>query len=179
MALSLWLCLATQFATTAPYASALGLEDPLLRLKRHYSYDTDTYQAYRYIEEHSEPRDKVMAFAVFQTYPLQRTAFVDFKWKKPIFLEWASHCQTAEQLAHKLHEEGVEYFLYQQWEAKAMSKMEKDFKLEGMPVLEYRRFFEYYVRPVAVFGNSMVCRIQPEPHHEPTVWQQVPGLEGL
>jgi hypothetical protein len=166
--LSLWLCLSTQLTTTAPYASALGLEDNLYRLKRHYSYSTDTFSAYHFIEAHSDPYDKVMAFAVWQTYPLERTAFVDFKWKKPIFLEWASHCQTAEQLAQKLHEEGVRYFLYQRWEAGAMSKMEKDFQLTGMPVSEYERFWQWFMEPALEGENSIVYRVRTTPsevHH--------------
>ncbi len=176
-ALSFWLCLSAQLTTTAPYASALGLEDPLLRLKRHYTYDTDTYTAYRFIENHSDPRDKVMAFAVFQTYPLQRTAYVDFKWKRPIFLQWASRCQTAEQLAQKLHEEGVEYFLYQQWEATAMSRMERDFTLEGMPVQEYVRFWECFMEPVERGENSIVYKIRKTQLKKPRKLDQLPGLQ--
>ena len=176
LALSFWLCLSTQLNTTAPYASALGLEDPLLRLKRHYTYDTDTYAAYRFIESHSDPADKVMAFGVWQTYPLQRTAFVDFKWKKPIFLDWASHCRTAGQLAQKLHEEGVTYFLYQQWEARAMSKMEKDFKLEVMSSQEYLRFWQFYTEPVLRGDNTSVYLIRNVPLAQPRVLDQVPGL---
>jgi len=182
---SLWLCFSAQLTTTAPYASALGLEDPLLRLKRHYTYSTDTYAAYRFVENHSEPLDKVMAFAVFQTYSLQRTAFVDFKWKKPIFLDWASHCQTAEQLAKKLREEGIRYFLYQQWEAAAMSKLEKDFKLEGMPVSEYTRFWRFFVDPVkyenmsaGYHENSLVYLVRTTPRTDPIKMViTLPGLQ--
>jgi len=175
--LSLWLCFSAQLTTTAPYASALGLEDPLLRLKRHYSYSLDTYNAYKGIEEHSDVKDKVLAFAVFQTYPLNRTAFVDFKWKRPVFLQWASQCQTAEQLAKRLREEGVRYFLYQKWEAEAMSKVEKDFKFEGMPVSEYVRFWQYYMEPVGVFGNSFVYQVRSAPLEKARYLDQLPGLQ--
>jgi len=158
--ISVWLSFSTQLGTTAPYASALGLEDPLLRLKRHYSLSTETYEAYRFIESHSDPADKVMAFAVWQTYPLQRMAFVDFKWKRPILLEWATHCHTAEQLAQKFHEEGVAYFLFQRWETDAMSKVERDFKLEGMPLPEYKRFWGTFLEPVLRGENVTVYRVR-------------------
>jgi len=175
--LSLWLCLSAQWTVTAPYASALGLEDPLLRLKRQYTYDTDTYRAYRFIESHSDPWDKVVAFAVFQTYPLQRMTFVDFKWKRPIFLQWASQCRTAEQLSRKLREEGVRYFLYQRWEATAMSKLEKDFNLEGMPVQEYRRFWQLFMEPVEGGENTTVYEIRRMPLETPRQIDQLPGLQ--
>lgn len=175
--LSLWLCLSAQWTATAPYASALGLEDPLLRLKRNYTYDTDTYTAYRFIEAHSDPWDKVIAFAVFQTYPLQRTTFVDFKWKRPIFLQWVSQCRTAEQLAGKLHEEGVKYFLYQRWEAMTMSRLEKDFNLEGMSVQEYRRFWQFFMEPVEMGGNTTVYEVRKAPLEKPRQLDQLPGLQ--
>ncbi len=178
VALSFWLCLSAQLTTTAPYASALGLEDPLLRLKRHYSYDLDTYSAYKGIEDHSDSKDKVLAFAVFQTYPLQRIAFVDFKWKRPIFFQWASHCKTAEELAMVLQKEGVRYFLYQEWEAGAMSHEEKDFKLEGMPVSEYVRFWKYFMDPVGIYENSFVFAVRLEPRLEPQKVELLPGFEG-
>lgn len=175
--LSFWLCLSAQLNSTAPYASALGLEDPFLRLKRQYTYDTDVYRAYSYIQNHSDPRDKVMAFAVWQTYPLERTAFVDFKWKKPIFLDWASHCKTAEQLAKKLHEEGIAFFLYQEFEAKAMSKMEKDFELDGMPVSEYEKFWMFYMEPIPIGENSTVYGVRSTPLENPRKLKQLPGLQ--
>ncbi|HTC19660.1 MAG TPA: hypothetical protein VK859_02360, partial [bacterium] len=170
--------LSAQLTTTAPYAVALGLEDPLLRLKRHYSYDLDTYAAYKGIEDHSDPKDKVVAFAVFQTYPLQRIAFVDFKWKRPVFLQWASHCKTAEELAAVLKKEGVRYFLYQKWEAGAMSRQEKDFNLEGMPVSEYARFWRYFMDPVGSYENSFVYEVRFKPRSEPQSLKPLPGFEG-
>jgi hypothetical protein len=175
--ISLWLCFSAQLTATSPYAAALGLEDPLLRLKKHYTYSTDTYAAYRYIEEHSEPKDKVIAFGVFQTYPLQRMAFVDFKWKRPIFLQWASQCRTAEQLARLLHREGVRYFLYQKWEAIQMSKVEKDFNLVGLPISEYARFWSYYMDPVAKYENSFVYEVRVRPLVVPRKLSQLPGLQ--
>jgi hypothetical protein len=178
MALSFWLCLSAQLTTTAPYAVALGLENPLLRLKRHYSYDLDTYAAYKGIEEHSDPKDKVVAFAVFQTYPLQRIAFVDFKWKRPVFLQWASQCKTAEELAAVLKKEGVRYFLYQKWEAGAMSREEKDFNLEGMPVSEYIRFWRYFMDPIGIYENSFVYAVRFKPRSQPQRLEQLPGFEG-
>ena len=174
--LSLWLCFSAQFVTTAPYASALGLEDPLLRLKRHYSYNRDTYNAYKGIEDHSNPKDKVIAFAVFQTYPLNRIAFVDFKWKKPIFFQWASQCHTAEQLVMLLRREGVRYFLFQQKEAEAMSKVENDFSLRGMPITEYERFWRYYMKPVGIFENSLVFETLNEPLAIPQIIPSLPGV---
>ena len=153
------------------------MEDSLNRLKRHYTYDLDTYSAYRFIEDHSDPCDKVVAFAVFQTYPLERTTFVDFKWKRPIFLKWASSCSTAEELAGILRKKGVTYFLYQQWEATTMSKMEKDFSLEGMPVSEYLRFWESFMEPVAEYENTTVYRVLRQARSMPRKLQQVPGLQ--
>ena len=176
--LSFWLCLSAQLTTTAPYASALGMENPLLRLKRHYSYDLDIYSAYNGIEDHSDPKDKVVAFAVFQTYPLQRITFVDFKWKRPIFLGWASRCKTAEELAMVLKKEGVRYFLYQKWEAGAMSREEKDYKLEGMPVAEYVRFWKYFMDPVGVYENSFVYAVRFKPRLVPLKIKFLPGFEG-
>jgi len=176
-ALSLWLCLSAQFTATAPYAVALGMEDPALRLKRHYTKDLDTYAAYRGIKEHSEPKDKVIAFGVFQTYLLDRISFVDFKWKRPIFLQWAAQCRTAEQLAELLHKEGVRYFLYQNWEAVQMSKVEKDFNLVGLPVSEYVRFWRYYMEPVGKYENSFVYGVLTVPLAVPRKLNQLPGLQ--
>jgi hypothetical protein len=176
--LSLWLCLSAQLMTTAPYASALGLEDPLLRLKRNYSYDLDIYTAYKGIEDHSDPKDKILAFAVFQTYPLQRIAFVDFKWKRPVFLQWASRCKTAEELAVVLKKEGVRYFLYQRCEAGAMSREEKDFNLEGMPVSEYVKFWRYFMDPIGIYENSFVYSARFEPRLKPQKIEILPGFEG-
>jgi hypothetical protein len=161
--LSLWLMVSAQLTATAPYFSALGLEDPLNRLKRHYSRDLGTFSAYRFIENNSDVHDKVMAFSVFQTYQLQRVAFVDFKWKMPIFLKWASFCKTAEELAFIFKKEGVAYFLYQDWEAGVMSKMEKDFKLEGLPTSEYDRFWKCFMEPAAEFGNAYVYHVLDRP----------------
>ncbi len=175
-ALSLWLCLSAQLTTTAPYASALGLEDPQVRLKKHYSYDFDTYTAFRGIEAHSEPRDKVVAFAVFQTYYLNRTAFVDFKWKMPIFLRWASKCQTAEGLSSVLKKEGVVYFLYQRGEAEAMSKLEKDFRLEGMPQKEYERFWSLFMEQVYQGRNCLVYKVLDKPSIKPWPLTCLPGV---
>lgn len=176
-ACSLWLCLSAQLQTTAPYASALGLEDNLARLKRNYTYDSDTYAAYRFIEDHSDPWDRVVAFAVFQTYPLRRITFVDFKWKRPLFLQWASDCKTAQQLADLLHQKGVAYFLYQEWEAAAMSRLERDFDLQGMPKAEYVRFWRYYTEPAAVYENSTVYRVRATPLGSPRKLDQLPGLQ--
>jgi hypothetical protein len=165
--LSLWLMVSAQLTVTAPYASALGLEDPLQRLRRHYSSDFGTFSAYQFIENNSDSSDKIMAFAVFQTYPLQRTAFIDFKWRMPIFLKWASSCRTAEELAAVLKKQGVSYFLFQEQEASAMSKKEKDFRLEGMPLSEYDRFWKYFMEPVADFGNACVFRSLVRPSTTP------------
>lgn len=174
--ISVWLCLSAQWTTTTPYASALGMESPLARLQRHYSYGSSVYAAYRDMERHSQPRDKVMAFAVFQTYPLDRMAFVDFKWKRPIFLEWATQCGTAERLAKKLREEGVEFFLYQAWEAGKMSRVEKDFDLPGMDPSEYRRFWDQFMEPVGLYENCTVYRVRTAPAKGPSIAAPVPGI---
>jgi len=171
-----WLCLSAQATATAPYASALGLEDPERRLKRHYSYDPRATGAYRFIEERSDPRDKVLAFAVFQAYPLERTTFVDFKWKRPVFLEWASRCDQAGQLASCLRKEGVEWFLYQRWEAKAMSKVGTGFHLERMSTDEYARFWRTYMEPVGAGGNIRVFRLRKNPLWIPMEVGEMPYL---
>jgi len=175
--LSLWLCASAQLKNTLPYASALGLEDPLKKLKRNYLVDLDTYCAYRDIEDNSSPRDKILAFGVYLTYPLQRTAFVDFSWKKPIFLKWASSCRTAEQLAKILQKEGVGYFLYQKNEAMMMSGREKDFQLEGMPVTEYIRFWRFFMEPIAQYENTFAYRVFVKPRTVPVNLAQLPGLQ--
>jgi hypothetical protein len=175
--LSLWMCISAQLTSTAPYASALGLEDSLKRLKRHYSFNMDTYSGYKTIELNSDTKDKTVAFAVFQTYPFHRTAFVDFKWKKPIFLQWASGCKTAEQLAEILRKEGVDYFLYQRWEATAMSKIENDFNLVGMPVSEYVRFWQYFAEPTVEYENTFVYHMRHIPLSKSRKLRQLPGLE--
>jgi hypothetical protein len=104
-------------------------------------------------------------------------AFVDFKWKKPIFLDWAAHCRTAEQLAEKLHEEGVRYFLYQEWEARAMSHVEKDFSLEGMPIQEYVRFWQLFMEPEEKYKNSSIYEVRTTPMRTPRKLFQLPGLQ--
>jgi hypothetical protein len=174
---SFWMVWVAQLNTTNPYGCALGFQDPLTRFKRNYDVDFDTFSAYEAIEKSSAPVDKSIAFAVYQTYPLRRTAFVDFFWKKPIFLNWASQCQTAGQLAEKLRREGVTCFLYQRLESALMSRKEKDFHLNGIPADEYARFWEYYTEPIGVFENSSVYRIRATPLSVPRKLIDLPGLE--
>ncbi|HET9869872.1 MAG TPA: hypothetical protein VFR02_05190, partial [bacterium] len=171
---SVW---AAQSRVTRPYGYALGFQDPMDRLKKNYSMDFDTFSAYEAVEKNSGPRDKTMAFGVFQTYPLRRGAFVDFFWKKPIFLQWASGCRTAGQLAEKLRREGVTTFLYQRAEAAYMSRKEKNFGLSGMPVQAYERFWARYTEPLAVFENSSLygIRASPLPQDRPLI--DLPGVE--
>ena len=176
IALSLWLCVSAQLTATAPYASALGLEDPLLRLKRNYSFDLDVYQAYRGIEAHSEVKDKVVAFAVFQTYPLDRIAFVDFKWKRPVFYQWVSRCKTAEELTRLMRKEGVRYFLFQKKEAAAMAKLERDFNWVGLPMGEYDRFWRNYMEPVGSYENTMVYELKDKALERTLDLSRAPGL---
>jgi hypothetical protein len=175
--LSLWLCLSAQWTSTFPYASALGLEEPLQRLTRNYSFGPDVYKAYRDIERDSGPRNKVLAFAVFQTYPLQRASYVDFFWRKPVFLEWASACGTAEQLADVLRRKGVTHFLYQRREAEAMSRGGKGFILEGMPEPEYVRFWRYYMDTIAEYDNVFVYRVRENPRAFPLNPSRIPGIQ--
>ncbi len=174
---SFWMVWVAQINTTLPYGCALGFQDPLTRLKRNYVMDFDTFSAYEAIEKSSAAVDKSMAFAVYQTYPLRRTAFVDFFWKQPIFFNWVSQCQTAGQLAEKLKREGVVCFLYQRSESAFMSKKEKDFHWSGMPIDEYTRFWEYYTEPIEIFENSSVYRILATPLPEPRKLTDLPGLE--
>ena len=174
---SIWLCLSAQWTATAPYASALGLENPLARLKRNYSMSGDTYAAYRVIENNSEPGDKAMAFGVFQTYPLRRMSYVDFFWKKPIFLQWAGSAGTAQGLAKRLKENGVDWFIYQKGEAVNASFREKDFSLEGMPEKEYARFWQYYADLVWSGDNSVVYRFREKPREKIGPLLQLPGLQ--
>ncbi len=174
---SMWLTVSAQLTTTAPYASALGLEEPLERLARNYSFNLDTYAAYRDIENNSGPADKVMTVGVFQTYPLRRMAFVDFNWKRPTLLEWASQCRTAEQLAQRFRREGVDWILYQKEEAIHSYGRNKDWKLEGIPEKEYLRFWMYFAEPVAQYDNSFVYRVRQKALDRPLLLQEVPGLQ--
>lgn len=174
---SFWLCLSAQFTSTAPYASALGLEGSIERLKRNYYYDWDTFAAYRQIEMNSDEKDKVLAFGLYQTYPLRRTAFVDFFWKQPIFLKWASSCRTAEDLASLLRKEGVSYFLYQKREAEFMYLKEKDFNLSGISELEYQRFWKYFMEPVFQGENTTLYKIRDTPSAIPAALSQLPGSQ--
>ncbi len=167
----------TQLQTTAPYASALGMEDPLLRLKRNYSFEMTTYDAYRVIEDHSRPQDRVLAFGVFQTYTLRRGSFVDFFWKQPMLLEWADQNSTAHELAVKLKEEGVDYILYQRQEAVQMSQREKGFNLGKMPEAHYVEFWRYYAEPLWVSENCLVYRINTEPAARPYPLLELPGIQ--
>ena len=175
--LSLWLCLSAQLSTTAPYASALGLEDPLKRLKRNYVINLDTFAAYRDIENQSGPWDKVVALGVFQSYPLQRTSFVDFYWKKPTLLRWASDCLTAEELAVRFKKEGALFVLYSREESIHSFDRNKNYQLEGMTEKEYLRFWSYFMQPVAEYENTFVYRVNQTPSAKPIVLHEVPGLQ--
>lgn len=174
---SIALTLLAQVQTTTPYASALGLEDSLIRLKRNYSFDLDTYCAYRTIEKISETQDKVLAFGVYQTYPLRRTTYVDFFWKKPILLKWAENCKLAGDLALKLREEGIQYIVYQREEASMMSGKEKNFNLTGMPEIQYVEFWKRYAEPVQRFDNCVVYRVGEIPTSTPIPLLDIPGLQ--
>jgi hypothetical protein len=169
--------LSAQIQTTAPYASCLGVEDPSLRLKRNYSFEMSTFDAYRALEDHSDSHDRVLAFGVFQTYPLQRISYVDFYWKKPTLLEWASPTTSAQGLALKLEEEGVEYILYQRQEAVLMSQREKGFALEGIPEDQYVEFWKNYAQPQFVSGNVVIYRIRTKPATRPYPLLELPGLQ--
>lgn len=175
--ISLWLMICAQWTSTAPYASALGLEDPFQRLGRNYSFNLDTYAAYRDIENNSVLTDKVMTLGVFQTYPLHRMAFVDFYWKRPTLLEWASQCRTAEQLAEKFRENGTDLILYQKEEAIHSYGRTKDWQLEGISEKEYLRFWSYFVEPISQYENSFVYRVRQTPLAKPLLLQEVPGLQ--
>jgi hypothetical protein len=174
---SLWLCLSAQLSTTAPYASALGLEDPLKRLERNYGFNQDIFAAYRDIESQSGPWDKVVALGVFQTYPLQRTSFVDFYWKKPTLLSWAGDCQTAEELAMRFKKEGALFVLYPREEAIHSFVRNKNYQLEGMREMEYLRFWSYFTQPVAEYENTFLYRVTQMPSTEPMILHEVPGLQ--
>lgn len=176
-ALSLWLCISAQLSTTAPYASALGLEDPLKRLERNYGFNLDTFAAYRDIENQSGPWDKVVALGVFQTYPLQRTSFVDFYWKKPTLLSWAGDCKTAEELAMRFKKEGALFVLYPREEAIHSFGRNKNYKLEGMTEQEYLRFWRCFMQPVAEYENTFVYRVTQTPSAKPMGFHEVPGLQ--
>ncbi len=171
------LTLFTQIQTTAPYATAIGMEDSLVRLKRNYSFNLDTYAAYREIENNSSPRDKVLAFGVFQTYPLCRMSYVDFFWKEPILFKWAASAQTAEGLARRLKEEGVKYILYQREEAVMMSGKEKGFEVTGIPEVSYIEFWKHYANPLLCLENCTVYLVEetPSPHSFPL--KDLPGLQ--
>jgi hypothetical protein len=175
--LAFWLCLCAQLNSTAPYYIALGGQDSLARLRQNYDFNFDTFSAYETIEKNSNDQDRTMAFAVYQTYPLKRSAYVDFFWKKPIFLEWASHCQTADQLAEQMKRKGVTTFLYQRLEAASMSVKEKYFILEGMPESEYIRFWKYYMEPMVIDENSVVYRVRQIPLDKPAPLTDLPGLQ--
>lgn len=175
--LSTALTILAQMQTTCPYSSALGMEDSLVRLQRHYSFNLDTYAAYREIENHSDESDKVLAFGVFQTYPLGRQSFVDFFWKKPILLKWAEGRKTAAGLALALREQGVSEVLYQGDEAAMMSRKEKDFELTGMPEKEYAEFWKRYAQPYIALENSTVYRVLTEPAPRPFPLINLPGLQ--
>jgi hypothetical protein len=175
--LSLGMVWINQLNTTSPYGVSLGFQNPLERLKRNYDADFDTFCAYETIEKNSAGCDKTLAFALYQTYPLRRTAFVDFFWKKPIFLNWASQCETADQLAQKLRREGITTFLYQRMEAAYMSRKEKDFELSGMPPAEYVRFWQFYTRPLALYENSSLYQVLSRPLERPRNLTDLPGLE--
>ncbi len=166
-----------QIQTTAPYAAALGMEDPLFRLKRNYSFEMSTYSAYKAIEQNSDTQDRVLAFGVYQTYPLRRTAYVDFFWKKPILLKWAEQAKTDDDLARKLREEGIEFILYQREEAVMMSRKEKDFILTGMPEDQYVEFWRRYADPVGSFGNCTLYQIRKSPSAKIFPLKELPGLQ--
>ena len=176
-ALSLWLCVSAQLSTTTPYASALGLEDPMKRLERNYGFDLDSFAAYRDIENQSDPYDKVVALGVFQTYPLQRTSYVDFYWKKPTLLSWAGDCQTAEELAARFKKEGALFVLYPREEAIHSFGRNKNYELEGMTEKEYLRFWRYFMEPVAEYENTFVYRVAQTPSAKPVALHEVPGLQ--
>gem|GEM_PF-1211505 len=176
-ALSLWLCVSAQLSTTAPYASALGLEDPLKRLERNYGFNLDTFAAYRDIENQSDSFDKVVALGVFQTYPLQRTSYVDFYWKRPTLLSWASDCKTAEDLVARFKKEGALFVLYPREEAIHSFGRNKNYQLEGMSEKEYLRFWSYFMFPVAEYENTFVYRVTQTPSAKPMVLHEVPGLQ--
>jgi hypothetical protein len=176
-ALSLWLCVSAQLSTTAPYASALGLEDPLKRLERNYGFNLDTFAAYRDIENQSDSYDKVVALGVFQTYPLQRTSYVDFYWKRPTLLSWASDCKTAEDLVARFKKEGALFVLYPREEAIHSFGRNKNYQLEGMSEKEYLRFWSYFMFPVAEYENTFVYRVTQTPSAKPMVLHEVPGLQ--
>jgi hypothetical protein len=57
-----------------------------------------------------------------------------------------------------------------------MASHEKDFRLEGMPVEEYTRFWRYFMEPVADYGNVSVYRVRDKPLDVPRNPGRIPGL---
>lgn len=175
-AVSLWLAFASQLRTDAPYAAALGLESRDARMVRHYYFDRDAFVAYRAIEKDMKPGDRVLAFGVFQAYPLKAPVYVDFIWKKPNLLKWAGEAGTADALATRLLQEGVRYLLYQREEAVRMSARNPGFVLEGMKEAEYIRFFRHHMEPMRVMTNTTLYRLREKPSGRPGPLPELPGL---
>jgi hypothetical protein len=174
---SAFLLLGAQITSTVPYASALGLQNPLLQLKKNYYFNGDTFAAYHWIMSHSGPHAKVAVFSTIQAYPLHRIAYTDFFWRQPLFLRWASHCSTAHQFSNKLREKGIRFLLYERQESIWMYQRNKHFKLTHLPRAQYIRFFRYYVRPVKIYENTTVYRICYHKATHPISLIDLPGLE--
>jgi len=165
------------FRTTAPFASALGLEPLWDRLERHYYMDRDAFPAYRWVESHSDKDDKVLLFTTFLSYPLQRTAFYDLQWENPTLMRWADESGGADRLALRLRREGVKFVVYHRLESDFLSGGNPRFAERTMPEPEWVRFWGVWMQPVLRLGNSQVYQVRTEAREESAPRGDYPALQ--
>jgi hypothetical protein len=161
-AVSLWMALAAQLRTDAPWPAALGLESRDSRLARHYHFDRDVFAAYRVIERDAGPGDLVLVHGAFQAYPLRATAFVDFKWKPLRLLQWAGEAGSAEELARQLRRRGLRYILYPREEARRMALVAPAAPA-ALASAEEVLFWRRHVEPLFAGDNTLVYRLRDRP----------------
>jgi len=155
-----WLSTSAVFSSTAPFASALGLEAGTKRVARHYYIDDDALSAFAWIERNSSSDDKVLIFTSFLSYPLERSAFFDLQWENPTLLRWSDEEGNADKLARRLKREGVRYVIYYRLASDFLAGGNKRFAERMMPETEWNKFWGRWMEPTLRLENTQVFRLR-------------------
>lgn len=163
--------------TTAPFASALGLESGWKRLARQYYMDEDARSAYRWVEERTRSKDRILLFTTYLSYPLERSAFYDIQWDNPTLFRWSAEEGNAEGLARRLKREGVEYLVYHRLESTFLAARKLPIENPRMSDAEWVRFWGMWMESVLSLENTRVYRLRPIPLERGVPLVDLPGIQ--
>lgn len=172
-----WTAFASLCRTTVPFSADLGMEDNWDRVARNYYMDGETRGAYRWIERHSDPADRVLIFTSFLSYPLERAAFFDLQWENPTLLRWSAEEGSADALARRLKRQGVVFLIYERLESDFLAGGDPRFGERSMPEAEWVKFWGIWTEPEVRWENTVVYRLRATPATGKRPLVDLPGLQ--